>query len=41
MAIVLTISICFNVMQAILFWLFMYSFYLNEKKRKVKEDEQI
>lgn len=39
MEIALTISICFNVMQAILFWLFMYSWYLTEKKREIKKDE--
>ena len=39
MIVVLTISICLNVFQALIFWFFMVAFYQDYEKRKEAENE--
>ena len=38
MVVVLTISICLNVFQAVIFWFFMVAFYRDYEKRKGTEN---
>ena len=36
MAVVLAVSICVNVFQALIFWFFMYAWYYKEKRESKK-----